>query len=468
MDRADTVDIAFEARGELLCLLVVPLLFAARVAGAGPAGTEVLVVGYAALVAPLLNGPQCLLMVATGWGCTTGFVTHRLGQLAFARPDLLFLATLTGVVLFTRLLGTVPKEHTDSVSTTFAASRRSRGYGLALLGLPLLTLALVPLRSSLALASDMLAFLLLVVVIALVGGRGPAVLAAIAGSLALNYYFTPPLHTWAIGDADNAINLVVFVLVAGLVSWAVDVADRRTQQAAVAAARAESLATVAGLRSALLTAVGHDLRSPLAVAKAGVSSARSIDLVLADAERATLLASADHALDRLAGLVDNLLDLSRLQTGATEVRRRPVPVDEVVVRALDQVEVDPRGVRLDLPDELPPALADAGLLERVLANLIANAQRYSPADEPPEIRAGSQPGIVEVSVIDHGPGVPGDQHERIFEPFQRLGDTSTDTGVGLGLALARGLAEAMGGSVTAEETPGGGLTMRVSLETAPA
>lgn len=467
MARSDPADIILEVRGELMCLFVVPLLFVCHIAGLSALWIEAVVVGYAALVSPTLSGPQRLLMVATGWGCTTGFITHRLGQLAFERPDLAFLGALAGAVVVPRLLGATPGRQTDSVPTSFASSRHGRGYALALLGLPLLTVGLIPFRPHLALASDMLVFILLVVIVALVGGRGPAVLAAVAASLVLNFFFTPPLHTWVIGDADNAINLVVFVLVAGLVSWVVDVADRRSHQAAEAAARAENLAVVAQLRSALLTAVGHDLRSPLAVAKAGLSGARSTEIVLADAERADLLVSADHALDRLSGLVDNLLDLSRLQTGATEVRRMPVAVEEVIVQALDQVAVDPRAVVLDLPDELPPAIADAGLLERVLANLIANAQRYSPTHQPPQVRADAVAEVVEVRVIDHGPGVPLDQRERIFEPFQRLGDTSTDTGVGLGLALARGLTEAMGGTVTAEETPGGGLTMVVALEAAP-
>lgn len=468
MARSDTADIIFAVRGELMCVLVVPVLFVCPMTGLSPLGIEAVVAGYAVIVAPLLNGPQCLLMVATGWGCTTGFITHRLGQLAFAPSDLTFLGVLSSAVLVAQAPWAMQAEHTDNVSTSFAASRRSRGYALALLGPPLLTLALIPFRSHLALASDMLVFLLLVVIVALVGGRGPAVLAAVVGSLVLNFYFTPPLHTWVIADADNAISIVVFILVAGLVSWAVDVADHRSQQAFDAATRAENLATLARLRSALLTAVGHDLRSPLAIAKAGLSGARSNELVLADAERAALLTSADHALDRLAGLVDNLLDLSRLQTGATEVRRMPVAIEEVVVQALDQVEVDARGVVLDVSDELPFAMADAGLLERVLANLIANAQRYSPDHRPPEVRAEAVGDLVEIRVIDHGPGVPPEHREQIFEPFQRLGDTSNDTGVGLGLALARGLTEAMDGTVTAEETHGGGLTMLIALKVARA
>jgi two-component system, OmpR family, sensor histidine kinase KdpD len=344
-----------------------------------------------------------------------------------------------------------------------AMPRRARAYLLTALSLPLLTLTLVPVRGVLALATIMLAFLLLVIVVALIGGRGPALVAAIASSVLLNFFFTPPFHTWYIADPDNSVSLVAFVLVAVLVSWVVDVAARRTRQAAEAAARAEALDAVASLRSALLTAVGHDLRAPLAVAKAGVSGARSDDANLSAPDRAELLDSADHALDRLTSLIDNLLDLSRLQTGASVVRLEPVAVDEVLAGALDDVAVEPRRVLVDLPDDLPQVMADAGLLERVFANLIANAQRHGLTARPAEVHAAIVGERVEISFIDHGPGIPEHDWERVFQPFQRLGDTRAGAGVGLGLALVRGLTEAMLGQVRPAHTLGGGVTMIVSL-----
>jgi two-component system sensor histidine kinase KdpD len=254
----------------------------------------------------------------------------------------------------------------------------------------------------------------------------------------------------------------VFVTVAVLVSSAVDLAARRTHEAARAAAEAAALAQVDRTRTALLAAVGHDLRTPLAAAKAAVSTLRSIDLDLVDDDRDELVATADESLDKLTALIENLLDMSRLQAGAMAVVLRPVALEEVVSRALDDLGDDAAGVRLDLP-AVPDVEADPGLLERVLANLVANAIRFSPAGEAPRLSATVTGDTVEVRVVDRGPGIPADQREQVFLPFQRLGDTDNTTGIGLGLALSRGLAEAMGGMLVPEDTPGGGVTMVLSL-----
>jgi two-component system sensor histidine kinase KdpD len=234
-----------------------------------------------------------------------------------------------------------------------------------------------------------------------------------------------------------------------------------------AAAEAAPLAEADRVRTALLAAVGHDLRTPLATAKAVVSGLRCPDVEIAPDDRAELLETADAALDRLAGLVDNLLDMSRLQLGAMPVHPRPVAVEEVLTRALDDLGVSPRSVVLELAEGLPAVVVDPGLLERVIVNLVSNAQRYSPPGSPPLVTASSVPGRVELRVVDTGPGIPASEQEFVFLPFQRLGDTDTTTGVGLGLAVSRGLVEAMGGTLEPEETPGGGLTMVVSLPTDP-
>lgn len=358
------------------------------------------------------------------------------------------------------------ERHTGVVlgTSSLSASRRRQGYLLAAVAIPGLTLALLPLRESLALATTMPAFLLLSVLIALLGGLGPAILAGLAGSVAINFFFVPPYHHWSIADPENVVSVVTFMLVAVLVSWAVDMAARRTQQAAEAAARAETNAAAAQLRTAILAAVGHDLRTPLAVAKAGVSGLRSTVVELTAEDRQALLVRSDHALDRLAGLMEDLLDLSRLQTGALALRRHAVSVDDVMARALDDIGVEPRGVILDIDENLPSVLADPVLLERVLANLIINAQRFSPAGIPPMVVARLAGGRVLIQVVDRGPGIPTDDRERVFAPFQRLGDTDAGTGLGLGLALARGLTEAMGGALVPTDTPMGGLTMALDLE----
>jgi two-component system, OmpR family, sensor histidine kinase KdpD len=461
--------------------------------------------------------------------------------------------------------------------------RQIAGWILAVVLAPLVTIALTPDRSGINLTSDVLAFLVAVIAVALVGGFLPAVVEAVAGSLLLNYYFTPPIHYWTIAEANNALALAVFVAVGLAVSWVVDTTARRTKQAARANAESELLATTAesilrgqgaldallerareafGMRSAcllerqdsstitargpaadwglvacageaparrpdnaevdipvtdtlslaltgrplpasdrrvlgafaayaavaleqqrltaeaeaakpiaaadrmrtaLLTAVSHDLRTPLASAKAAVTSLRAPDMHWDAADTAELLATADESLDKLTRLVANLLDMSRLQAGALSLFPRPSGLDEIIAMALDDLGPAGRDITVEIPESLPAVRADPAILERVVVNLTENALRYSPAGKPPLLAASALGDRVELRVVDRGPGLPEVDKERMFVPFQRLGDTDNTTGVGLGLALSRGLTEAMGGTLTAEDTPGGGLTMTVSL-----
>jgi two-component system sensor histidine kinase KdpD len=183
-------------------------------------------------------------------------------------------------------------------------------------------------------------------------------------------------------------------------------------------------------------------------------------------DRDELLATADESLETLAHLVANLLDMSRLEAGVLSAFPQAVGLDEIVARSLDDLGPAGRSVGVDIADTVPEVLADPGLLERVIVNLTSNALRYSPAGEPPVLTASSLGDRVELAVIDRGPGIPEPERIRMFVPFQRLGDTDNTTGVGLGLALSRGFAEAMNGSLQPEETPGGGLTMILSLPAA--
>jgi two-component system, OmpR family, sensor histidine kinase KdpD len=467
------------------------------------------------------------------------------------------------------------------VSSALSGRRQLAGFVLAAAGLPLLTYVLALMRGDLSLPSDILLFLALVIAVALVGGLGPALVAAVGGSLLLNYYFTPPIHTWTIAEHENLLALVVFLVVAGSVSAVVDLAARRTREAAHASADAQTLATVAGavlrgarpleallerlretfslnsvtllerqpdaprspdrqrdpaswrvaacvgeppclapgegdvevpvdenlalalrgrriveafaaqaavalrqerlaaeaaaakplaeadrMRTALLAAVSHDLRTPLASAKAAVTSLRSKEVSYTDEDRDELLATADESLDRLSRLVANLLDMSRLQAGALGVSMAPIGLEDAVPKALDELGQAGRSVRLHIPEDLPAVEADPGLLERVLVNVVGNALRFSPIDQPPMVSASEHGGLVELRVVDHGPGIPEQERDQVFLPFQRLGDRDNDTGVGLGLALSRGLAEAMGGTLIPETTPGGGLTMVLALPAA--
>jgi two-component system sensor histidine kinase KdpD len=452
-------------------------------------------------------------------------------------------------------------------------------------------------RTGFTLASDLLLFLLAVVICAVIGGFRPALAAAVAASLLLNYFFVSPLHRFTIARPENLLALVVFVVIAVLVSRVVDIAARRTVEAARANAEAEALSTLAGsllrgeqalpallervretfavgsvallrrlddsgwtslatvgdhaatrpedaetevpvgedmvmalrgrrlagedqrllaafanevavafqqrqlaeqaraadelaqadrARTALLNAVSHDLRTPLASAKAAVSSLRSADIAWSADDEQELLSDADSALDRLTALVTNLLDLSRLQAGVLSVRHRPVGLEDVVSRALAATESG-GPVSVEVPSDLPAVVADSGLLERVIANLVENAQRYSPGGVPVRVSAAAyrgspdavegaesdlkvDPGTVELQIVDRGPGIAPNLRTSVFEPFQRRDDraVSTGAGVGLGLAIARGFVEAMNGWISLEDTPGGGLTVIVALPAAPA
>jgi two-component system, OmpR family, sensor histidine kinase KdpD len=465
---------------------------------------------------------------------------------------------------------TEPDRRRKRRPTTLPRRRVLTGFLLAAVGLPLLAWVLSHLRDHVGLPSVLLLFLLLVIGVSAVGGLWPALTAAVAGFLIVNWYFTPPLYTLTISEGENVLALVVFVTVAGLVSAFVALAARRAAEGTRARAEAEALARLAGsssvdalleslrralgvdavgvlhstgpgwtldaasgpapsspeeatttievdprhmlvltgasaadaeerpilqayarelaaslqleeleaaastagslaaaneLRTALLSAVSHDLRTPLAAIKASVTSLLQEDVDWTAAERNEFLATIHEETDRLDALVGNLLDMSRLQTGSVELHAQPISLDEVIPAALRSL--GPRGaeVTLDLPEDVPPVNADAGLLERALANIIANAAAYSPGATSPRVVAGAVDGGVDIRIVDRGPGVPTPERARMFLPFQRLGDSSRE-GVGLGLAVARGFIEAMNGSIELEDTPGGGLTVVVRLPAA--
>ncbi|WP_405907253.1 DUF4118 domain-containing protein [Streptomyces sp. NBC_00828] len=228
---------------------------------------------------------------------------------------------------------------------------------------------------------------------------------------------------------------------------------------AEAAAEVEPVKAADRMRTALLRAVGHDLRTPLAAGWAAVASLRSSDVEFSAEDRDELLATADESMARLNRLIENLLDLSRLQAGALTLNLRATALEEVLPAAL----ADTPGVEVAGLEEIPAVRADPPLLERVIANLVGNAARHSPAERKVLLTASAHAGRVEVRVVDRGPGLPPTDRDRLFEPFQRLGDTDNTTGLGLGLALSRGLTEAMDGTLVPEDTPGGGLTMVLSL-----
>ncbi|NUP78388.1 MAG: sensor histidine kinase KdpD [Nonomuraea sp.] len=283
-----------------------------------------------------------------------------------------------------------------------------------------------------------------------------------------------PCTAPAVADTDVVISDDLVLAARGRL---LDAGDRRVLEAFAAEAAvallqerlqeeaelAKPLAEADKMRTALLAAVSHDLRTPLSAAKAAVESLRDDEIVWTKQDHDELLATADESLTRLDRLVENLLDMSRLQAGVLGLSPQPVALEEVVPRAVD--DLGPLRDRIEgaLSADLPDIVADPALLERVLVNLMSNAVRHSPPDRKVLITGSRHDDEVELRVIDRGPGIPREDHERVFLPFQRLGDRDNGTGVGLGLALSRGLTEAMGGTLIPEETPGGGLTMIVSF-----
>lgn len=242
----------------------------------------------------------------------------------------------------------------------------------------------------------------------------------------------------------------------------------KQRELAEEASKAEAIEQADELRRSLLSAVSHDLRTPLAAAKAAVSSLRSGDVDFSPEDTAELLATVEESIDQLTALVDNLLDSSRLAAGVVQPQLRRVYLEEAVQRALVGISKGATGfgrggvdrVKVEVGDAV--AVADAGLLERVLANLIDNALRYAP-DSVVRVNAGRVGERVLITVVDEGPGIPRGTEEQLFDAFQRLGDRDNTSGVGLGLSVARGFVEAMGGTIQATDTPGGGLTIEIDL-----
>jgi two-component system sensor histidine kinase KdpD len=238
-------------------------------------------------------------------------------------------------------------------------------------------------------------------------------------------------------------------------------ARRLSVQAGIAVQLGEADA----MRNALLAAVSHDLRTPLASIKASASSLIATDIEWSDEAIEGFATAIVEETDRLTGLVENLLDMSRLRAGAVVVRRLAVGAEELVPAALESLGdlARRRPVELEVPETLPRVDTDPALVERALVNLVANALAWAPEGSPVRIEAATVGPDLHIRVVDRGPGVPPGDRERIFQPFQRLGDRSNGAGVGLGLAVARGFIEAVGGELTADDTPGGGTTMVVTL-----
>ena len=445
------------------------------------------------------------------------------------------------------------------------------GFVVALVGGPLLTWVLYSFRTPESITSEVLAFQLLVVIVALVGGIWPALFAAILSGLTLDLLFVAPQFTVAVSDPLHLWALFLYVVIAILVSYIVDQAARRARVADRARAEAELLASVAGrvlsgqsavpalvtrtrevfgsagvrlvgadgtvlatdgeplrdgrfialpigdpshpratlelhgaplhaserrllevivaqlagalersdlaetareaeglaemdqVRTALLSAVSHDLRRPLAAAVAAIGGLRAAGPGLSEEDRAELLETADESLTTLSRLVTDLLDVSRVQAGVLAVSLQEVDAAAAVLASLEELGLGPTEVDLALDRDLPPLLADPVLLQRVLVNVLSNAVRHAPPGTRIRVESRRDRDTGQLCVIDHGTGVPEAARDDMFTPFQRLGDRDNTAGLGLGLALSKGFTEGMGGSLRPAGTPGGGLTMVISM-----
>lgn len=258
------------------------------------------------------------------------------------------------------------------------------------------------------------------------------------------------------GPLDTPSRRLLDVIVAQL-SAAIEHTDL-----SATAKEAEALVETDQMRSALLSALSHDLRRPLAAAVAAIGGLRASHRLSAS-DREELLATADESLAALSTLVTDLLDVSRVEAGVLAVSSTQVDASAGILAALDELSLGPSAVELALDPELPPLQADPVLLQRVLVNLLTNAFQHSPADQRVIVSTSHLARRAEIRVIDRGEGVPPERQSSIFQPFQRYGDIDNTTGLGLGLALSKGFTEGMGGSLTPEDTPGGGLTMVISL-----
>jgi two-component system sensor histidine kinase KdpD len=337
-------------------------------------------------------------------------------------------------------------------------------------------------------------YLLAIIPVAVAWGIVYAVGVAIGSMLAFNFFFLPPLYTLTIQDDRNWFALLVFLVTAVVVSELASRSRRRAEEAesalsalrelteerermaaererlAAEALEAEALRRSDAMKTALLRAVSHDLQSPLMAILTSAGALAHGELSLGEEDRRELTETILAEAERLTRLVRNLLDLSRLQAGAAAPEPDDWPVDDLVLQALDGAEAGSR-VEVVLPeDDSPFVHADLHQVERVVANLVENAVRYSPADEPVRVQVRETGSEVLVRIVDHGPGIPPGEAERIFEPFQRGSLTGPTRGAGLGLAIARGFAEANGGRVWVESHAGQGATfvLALPLATTPA
>jgi two-component system sensor histidine kinase KdpD len=448
--------------------------------------------------------------------------------------------------------------------------RRLWGWLVGAVGFLAVTAGILAQREEFALQNVLLVYLSIAAIVAWIGGIWPALTAAVVGFVLGNYLFTPPFRTWTIANPADVFALAAFVFLTGLIGFLVGAAARRSSEAAIAKAEAETLVGLIGaggegsapklierlqvaldargialfvtsggvpkalaragesppltpesadrtvvvgdsvvaiagepldavderllaatatelgtvmdraelanhvsevnaleraneLRTALLRAVSHDLRSPLSAIQASVTSILQEDIEWPPEVQKEFLQTISEETDRLNRVVSDLLDAGRLQTGMVQVQRRPAGIEDVVSTVATAFRFQSHRLSIDTEVELPDVSTDPALLERIVENLVRNALDHSPSDTPVRVTAGVVGDRIDVRVIDRGPGIDPETRQIVFEPYRTL-DDSHMAGVGLGLAVAKGLTDALGHRITVDDTPGGGTTMVLSVE----
>lgn len=336
---------------------------------------------------------------------------------------------------------------------------RALAFGLSVSGVAVTVGIVALLRSWFDLPTAVLLYLLPIIAAAIRWGRGPAAFAALAAALAHDYFFVPPVGTLSVTKPDEAVGLALLLFTALATAQLADRARHAAQHE-----RAAQVAIQAGeMKTALLHAVSHDLRTPLASIKANVSGLRQSDVTYSAEDRAELLEAIDDEADRLDRLVANLLDASRLEAGVLVPRKEPQDLAELAHAVLARTAhlLDGRAVQLDVQPGMPLVRCDYAQLDQALTNLVENAARHTPTGSPIEVKLTADNAAARIEVVDHGPGIAKADRARVLRPFER-GRTSA-SGSGLGLSIARGIAEAHGGRLLVEETVGGGACLCLTL-----
>jgi two-component system sensor histidine kinase KdpD len=360
---------------------------------------------------------------------------------------------------------------TDCLQMRVASARPALGYVSAIAGVLAATLLLIPFRDHINSTTTSLVFLLVVLLAAILFGSRPALVASVMAALSFNYFFLPPYYTLTIAEPQNWVALIAFLAVALTVGQLsanararAEMAEdlyKQLQDAFEQASEAEAVKKSEKLKSALLDAVTHDLRTPLTSIKAATTmlidenSKHAVHRTLDPERSADLLEVINEETDRLNTFVESMVELARIEAGDLNWPQTTVAVDEIVTGAVRRAVgiVGGRHMNIDIEPELPLLNVDARSISEVIFNLIDNAVKYSPDETPIEITARRVNGKVEFAVQDQGPGIAQAERENVFQKFYRRDNASK--GFGLGLAIARGIVEAHGGHIRIGESAAG-------------